>query len=85
RYRLHAPSGIQEFANLEQAAEVAEREARALAEAHARDAGAVEVRVEVARNDTVTKGKDGSKVFIETEIVATALGRPRLGAAETQG
>jgi len=85
RYRLHAPSGIQEFANLEQSAEVAEREARALAEAHARDAGAVEVRVEVARNDSVAKGKDGSKVFIESEIVATALGRPRLGAAETQG
>ena len=82
RYRLHAPSGIQEFATLEQAAEAAEREARALAEAHARDAGAVEVRVEVERNDTVAEGKDGSKVFIESEIVATALGRPRLGAAE---
>jgi N-methylhydantoinase A/oxoprolinase/acetone carboxylase beta subunit len=82
RYRMHAPSGIQEFANLEQAAEAAEQEARTLAEAHARDAGAVEVRVEVERNDTIAKGKDGSQVFIESEIIATALGRPRLGEAD---
>jgi N-methylhydantoinase A/oxoprolinase/acetone carboxylase beta subunit len=81
-YRMHAPSGIQEFANLEQAAEAAEREARTLAEAHARDAGAVEVRVEVERNDTIAKGKDGTQVFIESEIIATALGRPRLGEAD---
>ena len=82
RYRVHAPSGIQEFANLEQAAEAAEHEARILAEAHARDAGAVEVRVEVERNDTIAKGKDGTQVFIESEIIATALGRPRLGEAD---
>ncbi|MFP6740687.1 MAG: hydantoinase/oxoprolinase family protein [Alphaproteobacteria bacterium] len=82
RYRMHAPSGVQEFANLEQAAEAAEQEARTLAEAHARDAGAVEVRVEVERNDTIAKGKDGSQVFIESEIIATALGRPRLGEAD---
>jgi N-methylhydantoinase A/oxoprolinase/acetone carboxylase beta subunit len=81
-YRMHAPSGVQEFANLEQAAEAAEQEARTLAEAHARDAGAVEVRVEVERNDTIAKGKDGSQVFIESEIIATALGRPRLGEAD---
>jgi len=81
RYRMHAPSGIQEFTNLEQAAAAAEHEARTLAEAHARDAGAVEVRVEVKRNDTIAKGKDGTQVFIESEIIATALGRPRLGEA----
>ena len=43
------------------------------------------MRVEVERNDTVAKGKDGSKVFIESEIIATALGRPRRGTAETPG
>ncbi|MCH7943445.1 MAG: hydantoinase/oxoprolinase family protein [Proteobacteria bacterium] len=81
RYRVHITNGVQEFANLDVAAETAEREVRALAEAMAREAGAVEVRVEAVRKDVIAKGKDGLKVFIESQIVATALGRPRLGRA----
>ena len=81
RYRVHVPSGVQEFAELEEAAECAEREARALAETRAREAGAREVRVEAQRHDRIARGKDGSEVFVESEISATALGRPRLGGA----
>ena len=79
RYRVHVASGVREFADLEQAAQCAEHEARALAEAQAREAGAVEVRVEIERDDSIAQGKDGTRVFIESEITATALGRPRLG------
>ena len=81
RFRVHVTSGVKEFGDLEQAAEWAGHEARALAEARAREAGAREVRVEVERNDSIAQGKDGSRVFIESEITATALGRPRLGGA----
>ena len=79
RYRVHISSGVQEFASLEVAAETAMREVRALAETMARDAGAEEVRIEATRKDVIAEGKDGLKVFIESVIVATALGRPRLG------
>ena len=81
RYRLHISNGIQEFANLDVAAEAAEREVRAIAETMARDAGAEEVRVEAVRNDVIAQGKDGLKTFVECKIVATALGRPKLGVA----
>ncbi len=81
RYRVHLANGVQEFADLEVAAETAMREVRALAEAMARNAGAEEVSVESSRKDVIAEGKDGLKVFIESEIVATALGRPRLGEA----
>ena len=80
RFRVHAPSGVREFASLETAAQCAEREVRAQAEAQARAAGAVEVRIEARRNDRVAKSRDGTEVFIESEVVATALGRPRLAA-----
>jgi N-methylhydantoinase A/oxoprolinase/acetone carboxylase beta subunit len=81
RYRVHLSNGIQEFANLEMAAQTAECEVCAIAETLARDAGAEEVRVAAVRNDVIAQGKDGLKVFIESKIVATALGRPKLGVA----
>ena len=81
RYRVHLANGVREFANLDEAAETAMREVRAIAETLARDAGAEEVHVDAVRKDVIAKGKDGLAVFIESEIVATALGRPRLGVA----
>lgn len=78
RFRVHAPSGNQDFAELEQAADYAEREAARLAEAQARDAGAASPQTKVRRRDRIAAMDWGEEVFVESEVVATAAGRPRL-------
>ena len=49
---------------------------QALAQAFA--AGADEPQVRCARRDNVAELAGGETVFLESEIVATAVGRPRL-------
>ena len=58
--------------------EPAIREAGSLAEARARRAGAVDVQLHVQRKDHIGHGKEGD-VYLDTEVIATAVGRPRLG------
>jgi hypothetical protein len=55
-------------------------EASLLAEAHARRAGAVNVQVQAQRKDHIVRaeGERGEEVYFETEVTATAVGRPGL-------
>ncbi len=76
-YRVHLPAAVRDFADLEEAADCASREATALAEAHARQAGAADVQVHVRRHDNVVVVKE-LEIFLGSEVTATAVGRPRL-------
>ncbi len=75
-YRVHLPTGIRDFADREEATAWAEQEASVQAEAQARRAGAVAVRLQVRHQEHIAHTKDG-EVYVDAEVVATAAGRPR--------
>ncbi|HKY94026.1 MAG TPA: hydantoinase/oxoprolinase family protein [Kiloniellales bacterium] len=85
RFRAHLPDGIRDFPDLEQAAVVTLSAARDKAAAQARAAGAVDIRLETSRADNVVEGPGGLRTFLESVIVATAAGRPRLAANPVGG
>lgn len=76
-FRVHLPIGIHDLADLEEAAAYAMEQVSMLAEAQARRAGAVDVRVQARREDHIVH-LQGEDVFFDSDIVATAVGRPRL-------
>jgi Hydantoinase/oxoprolinase. len=78
RFRLHLPSAVEDFTDLVSAAARATAAVEAEATAQARRAGAGEVQLSVTRKDNVVKERGGFEIFIESKIIATAFGRPRL-------
>ena len=82
-YRVHLPHGTSEFDALEEAVACARSEAEEAARALALRAGADRPRVKVERNDRVARGGAGrlEEIYMETEVIARAAGRPRMGAA----
>jgi N-methylhydantoinase A/oxoprolinase/acetone carboxylase beta subunit len=80
RFRAHLPDGVVDFFELESAAAHAEKVAGRLALEQARRAGADDPQVDVTRADNVVTDRGGGRVFIESKIAATAVGRPRLAA-----
>jgi len=80
-YRVHLPEGVSDFDKLEAAAAYAHAEVARLAESQARRAGADNPVVEVQRHDQIYRFESGAgeDIYLGTEIVATAVGRPRLG------
>jgi N-methylhydantoinase A/oxoprolinase/acetone carboxylase beta subunit len=80
-FRVHLPTGTRMFDELEEAAacarEVAEQAARDLA----LRAGADQPRVKVERIDRVARGEGIEEIYMETEVIARAVGRPRMDAA----
>jgi N-methylhydantoinase A/oxoprolinase/acetone carboxylase beta subunit len=81
RYRVHLSSGPRDFTAYEDAVGFAEREAARLAAEQARRAGAGEVQVRTRRRERIVQGADGQSQFIDCEVAATAVGRPRLAGA----
>ena len=81
RYRIHLPSGPRDFAVYEEAVGFAEREAARLATEQARQAGAGEVQLRTRRRERIVQGADGQSQFIDCQVAATAVGRPRLAGA----
>jgi len=75
RVGVHYSSGTQQYDDLETAANAAIDAARNTATELARQAGAIKISVEHTREDNVVD-TDGEKVFFESRIVATAIGRP---------
>lgn len=75
-FRAHVPDGIEDFEDLESAADYACEGASRLATRRAVDAGAKDVRVAIARSDRVGTGADGSRIFVESSVRATATGKP---------
>ena len=78
RYRVHLTSGVRDFLELGLAMDYAEREAREIATAQARRAGAGEIEVKASRSERIVPGPTGGEIFVEAEVIATAVGRPRL-------
>jgi hypothetical protein len=76
-FRVHLPDGIQDFATLEEALACAIEAAMSLSEKRAYAAGAIQVYVQVERHDEIVNVR-GMEVFLGSEVIATASGRPRL-------
>jgi N-methylhydantoinase A/oxoprolinase/acetone carboxylase beta subunit len=83
-YRVHLPSGTSQFDELEEAVACATEVAEKMAQDLALRAGADQPRVKVERNDRVARGGAGrqEEIYMETEVIARAVGRPRMGAAD---
>lgn len=76
-FRVHLPTGIQDFTDLEEAAAYATEQASLLAETQARRAGAVDVQVRTQREDHVIH-LQSEDVYFDTDVTAIAMGRPKL-------
>jgi len=72
---VHFNSGTRVYDDLENAADAAIDAATTQAKLLAQDAGAKNIVVEHQRVDNIVD-KDGDKVFFESRIIATAVGRP---------
>jgi N-methylhydantoinase A/oxoprolinase/acetone carboxylase beta subunit len=77
RFVAHLADGLQSFSTAEAALRALEAALVAEASARARQAGAVDLRVTVAR-DVREVEIEGRQMFIEAKVTATASGRPRI-------
>jgi N-methylhydantoinase A/oxoprolinase/acetone carboxylase beta subunit len=79
-FRLHLPDGVQDFATVEEAVAHAESVMPAQVEALARRAGAVQVEIKLVRLDREVPVAEawGQPIYLDTQLVATAVGRPSL-------
>ncbi len=74
-YRIHTPNGIQDFSDLEKAAEVATDELQTLARNRAVLMNPMDTYVQTERNDNIINGLGGQKIFIETQITVSVSGQ----------
>jgi len=81
-YRVYLPSGTHEFDDLEEAVACAQVEAEGRARDLALRAGADQPRVKVERIDRIARGGGVGEIYMETEVVARAVGRPRMGSVD---
>lgn len=77
RYVAHLGAAPKAYGNRDEALQVMEDALRAEAEARARLAGAVDLRVE-ARRDIREVEIEGATMFVEATVTVTASGRPRV-------
>jgi 5,10-methenyltetrahydromethanopterin hydrogenase len=77
-YRVHLPEGLRDFANREEALALAREAARDMARDQAITAGALAPETELEEIDRVAEVFGGDPIFVEAEVIATAVGRPRL-------
>ena len=80
RFRAHLPSDVRDFSGLEEAAAFALAVLRETAALQARQSGAADVQIQVERRDKIIREINGLQLFIESQLEATAFGRPRLAA-----
>jgi len=76
-YRVYSPEGVRDHLGLDDAVDDARKTARRLARELARKAGAAGIRVRMSRRDE-TASAGGELMHLGTEVIATAMGRPRL-------
>jgi N-methylhydantoinase A/oxoprolinase/acetone carboxylase beta subunit len=84
--RLHLPQGLRDFHDLEQAVAWAQQQMIPWLEAQARQAGAAQVKVEMTRQDARVAARAGwgDHIYIGTELIFTAVGRPSPAAREAR-
>jgi len=81
-YRVYLPSGTCTFDALEEAVACAQEVAEEAARDLALRAGADRPRVKVERVDRVARGGGVKELYMETEVIARAVGRPRMDTAD---
>jgi N-methylhydantoinase A/oxoprolinase/acetone carboxylase beta subunit len=76
--RLHLPQGVRDFHDLEEAVRYARRQMIPWVKNRARQAGAAQVEVNMSRHDrdVLVQAGWGDKLYLGTELVFTAVGRP---------
>jgi N-methylhydantoinase A/oxoprolinase/acetone carboxylase beta subunit len=77
-YRLHLPEGSKDFLDLELAVEHAKDCMLPRAKDLAQQAGADQVEIKMDRNDNRAKVMGQQEIYLGTELVFTALGRPSI-------
>jgi N-methylhydantoinase A/oxoprolinase/acetone carboxylase beta subunit len=77
-YRVHLPEGLRDFADREEALALAREAAHDMARGQAITAGALAPETELEEIDRVAEVFGGDPIFVEAEVIATAVGRPRL-------
>ncbi len=77
-FRLHLPEGSKDFIDLELAVDHARDYMIPRAEKMAQQAGADQVEIKMDRRDNRAKVRGNHEVFLGTELVFTAMGRPSI-------
>ena len=78
RYRLHLPDGVRDFAKRDEARALARETAREMAREQAIAAGTPAPEIELEEIERQAEVIGGDPIFVEAEVIATAVGRPRL-------
>ena len=86
RFRLHLPDGVHDFGDLEQTVRHAQQVMLPHADALAQQAGAEQVEVRMARTDRRAEvgGGWGEEIYLGTELIFTAVGRPSPARRQSQ-
>jgi N-methylhydantoinase A/oxoprolinase/acetone carboxylase beta subunit len=84
RFRLHVADGIRDFGTVEEGVAYARRTVPEQLKMLAREAGANHVEVRVRRVDRSAPVRSGwgERVYLETQLTFTAVGRPRPARSE---
>jgi N-methylhydantoinase A/oxoprolinase/acetone carboxylase beta subunit len=77
-YRVHLPEGLRDFDDREAALALARETARNMARDQAITAGALAPEIELEETERAAEVFGGDPIFVEAEVIATAVGRPRL-------
>jgi N-methylhydantoinase A/oxoprolinase/acetone carboxylase beta subunit len=79
-YRLHLPDGVHDFETLKESVAYAQERVPEQIKALAHQAGADQVEVKMVREDRTApvKGGWGSEIYLSTELLFTAVGRPSI-------
>ncbi|MBW2408354.1 MAG: hydantoinase/oxoprolinase family protein [Deltaproteobacteria bacterium] len=77
KFRLHLTEGSKDFSDLESAVRYAREFMLPRAEQLAKQAGADQVEIKMDRHDNIAKVKGPQVVYLGTELIFTAVGRPR--------
>ena len=77
-YRVHLPEGLRDFTDREAALALARETARDMARDQAITAGALAPETELEETERAAEVFGGDPIFVEAEVIATAVGRPRL-------
>jgi N-methylhydantoinase A/oxoprolinase/acetone carboxylase beta subunit len=77
-FRLHLPQGVRDFSEVEDAVAYAWKEMEPWVADQARQAGAAQVEVHMSRHDraALVKAGWGDRIYLGSELVFTATGRP---------
>jgi hypothetical protein len=77
-FRLHSKKGSKDFIDLEQAVQHARKYMLPLAKKLAHQAGAEQVEVKMDRTDKRAKVRGHEDVYLGTQLIFTAFGRPSI-------